>query len=88
MTPIGGTTLEESVKALQDVFADHDPAEKGEPMDDVFSRKAALHEKYEGCRNCKHQIEPLRACEWLERGGDGQIHLICPKWERKDNETD
>lgn len=36
---------------------------------------------YKGCQNCKHQIEPLRACEWLERGGDGQLHLICPKWE-------
>lgn len=40
---------------------------------------------YKGCQNCKHQIEPLRACEWLERGGDGQFHLICPKWERKEN---
>ena len=28
MKPIGGTTLEESVKALQDVFIDHDLAKK------------------------------------------------------------
>ena len=40
--------------------------------------------EYKGCRNCKHQIDYLRACEWLEKGGDGQIHLICPRWEKKD----
>lgn len=37
---------------------------------------------YKGCRNCKYQIEPLRTCEWLEKGGDGKLHLICPKWEK------
>lgn len=20
-------------------------------------------------------------CEWAERGGDGLVHIICPKWE-------
>ena len=38
---------------------------------------------YNGCRNCEHQIEPLRGCEWLEKGGDGGLHIICPKWERR-----
>ena len=38
---------------------------------------------YKGCRNCKHQIDVLRTCEWMERGGDGRLHLICPKWERR-----
>ena len=38
---------------------------------------------YQGCKNCKHQIEPLRACEWLESGGDGVVHIVCPMWERK-----
>lgn len=38
---------------------------------------------YKGCKNCQHQIEPLRMCEWVERGGDGRIHFICPKWEKK-----
>lgn len=42
---------------------------------------------YEGCRNCKHQIKPLRGCEWLERGGDGIVHIICPKWERRTDEN-
>lgn len=42
--------------------------------------------KYKGCRNCKHQIDYLRSCEWLERGGDGRVHLICPKWEEKDED--
>ena len=41
-----------------------------------------------GCWNCKHQIEPLRGCEWLEHGGDGVVHLICPMWERREDETD
>jgi len=46
---------------------------------------------YNGCRNCQHQIEPLRTCEWAERGGDGVVHLICPRWEKKgttNNEAD
>ena len=38
---------------------------------------------YKACRNCKKKIEPLRMCEWAESGGDGQLHLICPMWERK-----
>ena len=38
---------------------------------------------YKGCRNCKYQIEPLRGCEWIERGGDGRLHFICPRWEKK-----
>jgi len=39
---------------------------------------------YNGCTNCLHQIEPFRTCEWLEHGGDGVLHLICPKWEKKE----
>lgn len=52
--------------------------------------KRAKELGYKGCRNCKHRIEPLRGCEWLERGGDGHIHLICPMWEKKGevNESD
>lgn len=38
---------------------------------------------YKGCKNCKNQIEPFRSCEWAEKGGDGHIHFICPKWERR-----
>ena len=34
---------------------------------------------YKGCRNCLYQIEPMRMCEWAERGGDGRVHWICPK---------
>lgn len=40
--------------------------------------------QYDGCRNCKYQIAPLRRCEWAENGGDGKIHLICPMWEKED----
>jgi len=45
-------------------------------------KKAEKELGYKGCRNCKHQIEPLRMCEWAEHGGDGQIHLICPMWDK------
>ena len=44
---------------------------------------------YKGCRNCKHQIEPLRTCEWHEHGGMGAVlHLICPRWERRSENAD
>lgn len=39
---------------------------------------------YEGCKNCQHQIAPLRKCYWSEQGGDGIVHLICPKWDKRD----
>lgn len=39
---------------------------------------------YKGCRNCKHQIDVFRMCEWMERGGDGVLHLICPRWEKEE----
>ena len=52
-------------------------------------KKTTKESGYKGCRNCKHQIDILRACEWAEHGGDGQLHLICPRWEKgKKNETD
>lgn len=41
---IGGTTLKESVKALQDVFVDHELEENGEPMSDPIGRQVAVNE--------------------------------------------
>lgn len=41
---------------------------------------------YKGCRNCKYQIDVFRSCEWLEHGGDGIIHLFCPRWERREDD--
>ena len=41
---------------------------------------------YEGCRNCTNQIEPLRMCEWAEKGGDGKVHMVCPRWENRKND--
>lgn len=38
---------------------------------------------YKGCKNCQHQIAPLRTCKWSEQGGDGRIHIICPMWDKK-----
>ena len=50
---------------------------------DKSVKKIKKETGYNGCRNCVNQIEPLRTCEWMERGGDGQLHLICPRWERR-----
>ena len=53
---------------------------------------AAKKNKLKGARimtkygNCVNQIEPMRMCEWAERGGDGCLHWICPKWERRTDE--
>lgn len=41
---------------------------------------------YNGCKNCQHQIAPLRMCEWAEQGGDGKLHFICPMWDKKESE--
>lgn len=52
-----------------------------------FADQLKKYEKkigYKGCKNCVSQIEPLRMCEWAEHGGDGQLHLICPRWEKRD----
>ncbi|SDB15173.1 hypothetical protein SAMN02910417_01121 [Eubacterium oxidoreducens] len=38
---------------------------------------------YKGCKNCAHQIAPLRMCKWAELGGDGLLHSICPRWEER-----
>ena len=55
---------------------------KGEKMRiDKAVEKLKKELGYKGCRNCKHQ------CEWLEHGGDGKLHFICPMWERKEDET-
>ncbi len=51
-------------------------------MDKKMLQKLIDSINYNGCRNCKNQISPLRMCEWAEQGGDGQIHFICPKWNK------
>lgn len=43
---------------------------------------------YKGCRNCAHQIDVLRTCEWMERGGDGVVHLLCPRWDKRERSDD
>lgn len=54
---------------------------------DKIVEKIKKQTGYKGCKNCAHQIDILRSCEWLERGGDGILHLICPKWEMREDET-
>lgn len=38
--------------------------------------------EYEGCRNCKHQPQPMQMCEWGKRRQC--VELICSGWEKKD----
>lgn len=38
--------------------------------------------EYEGCRNCKHQPEPLQMCEYGKKRT--YVELICRGWEKKD----
>ena len=59
---------------------------KGEQTMNNWLKKREKELGYKGCRNCSKQIEPLRKCEWMEKGGDGKIHLICPRWERRADE--
>lgn len=41
---------------------------------------------YKGCKNCKHQISPLRMCNWAEQGGNRQIYFLCLKWDKAESE--
>ena len=54
---IGGTALEESVKALQDVFVDHDLVEKEEPMSDLISRQAAIDALWKAMYEYEDEME-------------------------------
>ena len=39
------------------------------------------YKDYQGCRNCKHQPEPLRMCEYGENRE--VVEPICTRWERR-----
>ena len=54
---------------------------------DKTAQKLKKELGYKGCRNCQNQIEPLRTCKWMEHGGDGCIHLICPRWEKRSKDV-
>lgn len=51
--------------------------------EDYEKRKKQLG--YKGCRNCVHQIEPFRMCEWAEQKTEITLHLFCPHWEKREN---
>ena len=38
--------------------------------------------EYNGCRNCRHQPEPMQMCEWGKKRQ--RVELICSGWEKKD----
>ena len=37
--------------------------------------------EYKGCRNCKHQPQPMLMCEWGKHRK--RVELICSGWERR-----
>ena len=39
--------------------------------------------EYNGCRNCRHQPEPMQMCEWGKKRQC--VELICSRWEKKDD---
>lgn len=47
-------------------------------------KKAEKEMGYKECRNCKHQIEPLRMCEWAEKKTETNVYIICPRWEKRE----
>ena len=47
----------------------------------VFEYMNKNFSSYEGYRNCIHQPEPLRMCEWGEKRD--HIELICSRWEKR-----
>jgi len=55
-------------------------------ISDKELKKVMKRSGYKGCKNCKRQIAPLRSCEWMERGGDGKVHFLCPMWEKREAE--
>ena len=56
--------------------------EKGEKMSDWIT-KVKKRKGYKGCRNCQHQISPMRMCKWAEQKTEVALHIMCPKWERR-----
>lgn len=59
--------------------------EDEDDMTDYIKREDGFYQPkdYKGCRNCKHQPEPLRMCEYGENRNF--IEIICSKWEKKDD---
>ena len=53
---------------------------------DKWFEKFKKQTGYNGCRNCKHQIDVLRTCKWHETTDHNTLHLICPRWEKRDED--
>ena len=41
--------------------------------------------EYEGCRNCRHQPEPMQMCQWGKKRQ--RVEPICSGWEKKDERS-
>ena len=58
--------------------------QKGEKMisDGMVRGLREYFKEYKGCKNCKHQPEPLQTCDYGKR--KRYVELICSGWEKKD----
>jgi hypothetical protein len=44
--------------------------------------------KKSGLRSCEGCAKAVNGtCDWARNGGDGEFHLVCPRWENKDVKT-
>ena len=71
--------------AIEALSAETPTIQKKHQLSEVDT-PTVFKEDYNGCKNCEHQISPLRMCEWAEQGGDGSVHLVCPMWEERKEE--
>lgn len=51
-------------------------------MEQMITGPKEYFKDYNGCRNCKHQPEPLQMCEWGKRRT--YVELICSGWEKRE----
>lgn len=79
-------TIKERSKADFIALCEDDTDERIVIRKEEFRRDMIKTLQYNGCKNCQHQIAPLRSCKWAEQGGDGRIHYICPKWDKKEED--
>lgn len=79
-------TIKERSKADFIALCEDETDERIVVRKEEFRRDMIKTLQYNGCKNCQHQIAPLRSCKWAEQGGDGRVHYMCPKWDKKEED--
>ena len=53
----------------------------------IYDRGDGVFEEYDDTYDLTiHCTSQEEQDEWAEQGGDGQIHFLCPKWEKVEGE--